>query len=133
MLRHLIREVLLVALLPLTPVSADDFTVLRDAVQGEVRISGSEKPAARVRLGFYDDKVGVVSGDDGRFRWPIPAGSNVTAGGRRATRSTVPGVRVRRAGLVLETRQRQFWVKRIQRTANPGTALGVFEVHLVGA
>jgi hypothetical protein len=79
MLRHPIRAVLLVALVTLSS-SADEFTVLTDAVVGEVRIAGTDRPAGRVTLTFYDDKEGVVATDDGHFRWPIPAGRNVTAG-----------------------------------------------------
>jgi len=77
MLRQAIRAILLCALL-LVPSSAADFTVLTDAIQGEVQIAGTGRPAGRVTLTFYNKDV--VADDDGRFRWAIPTGFNETAG-----------------------------------------------------
>ncbi len=60
---------------------AQEFTVLTNAVDGEVRIAGTEQPVGRIRLDIQDDHNGITTAENGRFRWPIHAGSNVTAGG----------------------------------------------------
>jgi len=82
MKRHALLAMLLAMLLAALRAassSAGDFTVLTDEVQGEVRVVGTDRPASRVTLSI-SDKGEVVADDEGRFRWPISRGSNVTAG-----------------------------------------------------